>query len=85
MDYDVDAYCYRLAEITKRKQDLNDALRYKLASFKNALMKEEGAKRSQVIDLIESFWVGLNVCETCMNQLRFLSTSATLQACCTSS
>ena len=41
MDYDIDAYCYRLAEITKRKQDLNDALRDKLVIFKDALMKEE--------------------------------------------
>lgn len=41
MDYDIDAYCFRLAAIIRRKQDLNDLLRDKLQSFTDALMREE--------------------------------------------
>lgn len=41
VDYDIDAYCDRLAAIIQRKQDLNDVLRGKLQTFKDALTKEE--------------------------------------------
>ena len=41
VDYDIDAYCDRLNAIIQRKQDLNDVLRGKLQTFKDALTKEE--------------------------------------------
>ena len=41
MDYDIDAYCSRLAAIIKRKQYLNDMLRNKLQTFKGAIAREE--------------------------------------------
>ena len=41
VDYYIDAYCDRLNAIIQRKQDLNDVLRGKLQTFKDALTKEE--------------------------------------------